>query len=93
MAAETSLLAFESITTSGKRKTQAKLVYDAIKRFHGGVNARQLSIALHIEKSTIHARLNDLLGEGIIYECYTRPWPAEDIRARPMKHYKILAED
>jgi CRP-like cAMP-binding protein len=61
----TSRLAAERITISGRRKTQAQAVLDAVRN-HPGLTAVELANASGIERYAVSRRLPELESNGLI---------------------------
>lgn len=65
---ETSMVAGEAITKSGKRKTQCDRIYGVIKMF-GPIGASDIAKIMHFpHPNPVHKRVSDLINAGLVLE-------------------------
>lgn len=81
---DTSIGAYRELVSSGARESLHEKIVTHIKQCGGDWTIGELSKALHIDKSTVSARLNELLASGALAEAAKRKDKVSGITVRPV---------
>lgn len=76
--------AFHAIRASGLGTQQCALILDFIKSNCGGWSIGELSHALDLQKSTVSARVNELLNDNLLVAFVPRKDRRSGITVRPV---------
>lgn len=87
MATETSIDAYHAHVGSGKAHAQRSRIIEFIRanrRFHCDWSIGEIAAAMRMERSTVSARLNEMLKAGDLVEQPKRQDRVSGIRVRPV---------